>query len=65
MFFLVSVLQIAGDSEVGVKLLEKSLIKNVQVSLCTVLCAGYVPSIQFFFSLCPKLFTAPGFRHSV
>lgn len=44
-----SVLQIAGDSEVGVKLLEKSLIKDVQVSLYTILCAGYFLSILIFF----------------
>lgn len=32
LFFVVFPLQIAGDSELGVKLLDKSLIKNVQVS---------------------------------
>lgn len=36
LFHVVFALQIAGDSVIGVKFLDKSLMKDVQVSLCVV-----------------------------
>lgn len=44
MFFVVFALQIAADGEVAVKIVSKSLIKNVQVSLYNVVL------VMFFYS---------------